>query len=372
MSSKSVPLVLRILVQVLIVLLPASAARAAEPVTVYCSADEQFARPILADFGRRCGVAVRPVFDTEAGKTTGLVHRLLAERGRPRADVWWSSEVFGTIQLAEAGVLAAYDPAAAADIPSQFRDPQHRWTGLAARARVLAYDPRRTPPDRLPRAWADLARPEFKGRLAMANPIFGTTRGQMAVFAARWGEAALGDYFAGLRRNEVRLADGNAQAVLLVARGVVELAATDTDDVLVAQARGDTVAIHFPDLDAPSDGAARSPTRDAPPARRGTVWIPNSVALVAGGPNPEGARALMDLLVSAEMERRLALSESANVPVRAAVRKQIIRTAKPRWDGSIGLPKLFEAFEQAGPCDFAAAAARLRKTDAMTKEILLR
>src|SRR5262245_53552737 len=76
---------------------PSSSAR---EVTIYCSVDREFAEPILAEFERRNSITVRRIYDTEAGKTTGLLNRLIAEKARPRADVWWSSEIFGTIQLA--------------------------------------------------------------------------------------------------------------------------------------------------------------------------------------------------------------------------------------------------------------------------------
>ena len=48
-------------------------------VTVYVSIDEPFAREVLAEFERRTGIKAVPVFDSEAGKTTGLVNRIIAE-----------------------------------------------------------------------------------------------------------------------------------------------------------------------------------------------------------------------------------------------------------------------------------------------------
>src|ERR1051325_239877 len=96
---------------------PASSPAAAS-VVIYCSVDEEFARPLLAEFEKRSNITVQAQYDTEAGKTTGLVERLRAERQHPRADVFWSSEVFGTIELAEQGVLAPYAPNSAADIPA--------------------------------------------------------------------------------------------------------------------------------------------------------------------------------------------------------------------------------------------------------------
>ncbi len=321
------------------------------PVTIYCSADEAIARPILAEFTKQTGIEVRPMFDTEAGKTTGLVHRLLAEKGRPRADVWWSSEIFGTIQLADAGVLAAFVPESAKDIPSEYRDPKQRWTAFGLRGRVLAYNPEKTPKDKLPKTWAELARPEYKGRIALANPIFGTTRGHMAALGTLWGEDELRKYLVGLRNNNVRVADGNSQSVMLVARGDIEFGATDTDDVIAAMARGDKVEMCFPALDAP--GGKSIP---------GTLWIPNSIAIVAGGPDDAAAKKLAAYLTSAEVEQTLAKSESANLPVRAGALRE----------ANASFARMVKAHRLSQPVDYGAVAARLRATDALVKETLLR
>lgn len=279
-------------------------------VVLYCSADSQFARPLLAEFEKQAGITVHALFDTEAGKTTGLVERLRAEKPRPRADVWWSGEVFGTMELAQAGVLAPYKPRAAADIPLPFRGPADLWTGFGLRGRVVAYDPKRVRPEDLPRRWADFSNARYRGRFAIANPQFGTTRGHMATLLANWGDRAFADWLDGLAKNEVRLADGNAHAVQMLLRGQVDLCWTDTDDVYVAQRRGSSIAWVYPDLDSPAPHGTRIP---------GTLWIPNSVALVKGGPHPKAGRLLIEFLVSAHVEEQLALSDSGNEPVRSAL-----------------------------------------------------
>ena len=56
-------------------------------------------REIVVAFVDETGIEVRLVGDNEAVKTTGLMQRIIAERGRPGADVWWSSEPFATIRL---------------------------------------------------------------------------------------------------------------------------------------------------------------------------------------------------------------------------------------------------------------------------------
>ena len=85
-------------------------------VVLYVSADDYVVRPIVEAFEAESGLRVRVLGDTEATKTTGLVQRMRTERDNPRADVFWSSEVYLTIRLADKGLLAPFDDPALAAI----------------------------------------------------------------------------------------------------------------------------------------------------------------------------------------------------------------------------------------------------------------
>src|SRR5271154_5960761 len=74
-------------------------------VVVYTSQDEVFAEPIFKEFEAQTGIQVRPVYDSEAVKTVGLVNRLLTEKNNPQCDVFWNNEEFRTRQLAAHGVF---------------------------------------------------------------------------------------------------------------------------------------------------------------------------------------------------------------------------------------------------------------------------
>lgn len=311
----------------------------AERVIVYTSVDQEFAEAILARFEQQTGVDVQPVFDSEAGKTTGLVRRLFAERAAPRCDVWWSGEIFGTIELARADALAAYVSPAAADLPSGWSDRDGRWTGVAARARVLAFDTRHAKAEDLPRTWRELSEPRWASQLALANPQFGTTRGHVAAMFARYGEAETRRWLQAFRDAGAQLADGNGHAVRLLAAGSARIAMTDTDDVWVAQSRGQPVDLVYPALDV-----------GQPP-----VWIPCTVALMRGAPNSANGRRLVDFLVSAACEEALARSTSRNVPLRSTIRDTVGYTGP--------IPQ---------PLDWEAAADALQPSAAAARDILLR
>ena len=311
-----------------------------ERVVLYTSVDEAFARVVVDRYSARTGAKVAVIFDSEAGKTTGFVNRIIAEgqAGRPRGDVFFSSELFHTILLARDGWLEPYDSPAAADVPGRFHDPQHRWTALAVRARVIAFDPNRIGQQDLPTDWEALARPPFVSQTAIANPLFGTTRGHVAAMFALWGGERARAFLAALRDGEALIADSNSAAVRAILAGRIALAMTDTDDVWVARQAGASLDLRYLDM-----------------GHGGTLLIPCSVAIIKGGPNPRAARSLTDYLVSVDVERMLAESDSRNVPVRDALRKELNMEWPPET-----------------PVDFDAVADSMDEAATAVREILIR
>jgi iron(III) transport system substrate-binding protein len=278
-------------------------------VVLYVSADEYVAREVVDAFEDDTGINVRVVGDTEAKKTTGLVERLRDEADNPQADVFWSSEVFLTIALADEGVLAPYESPATADWPAQFRDRENRWYGFAGRARVIVYHTDRVAVHELPETWTDLDNPPYEGRVVMADPRFGTTGGHLGAMKAYWDRNVAAGYYEaylmGLRDNGVRmLPSGNAGVVRAIVAGEADFGMTDTDDVWAAQAQGQPVDLIYPQHNHGEEEG------------NGTLLIPNTVARVKGAPNPEAAGRLIDYLLSEKVERLLAESVSHNVPLR--------------------------------------------------------
>jgi iron(III) transport system substrate-binding protein len=278
-------------------------------VVLYCSADEEFARTVVDRFTQATGIRVRCRYDVEATKTLGLVQRLSSEAGHPQADVFWSSEIFETIRLAREGMLA---PMKIEGRPAQFSDPEGRWYGFGLRARVIAYNTRRVKPADAPKSIEDLLDPRWKDQIVLARLQFGTNRGHIAAMWVHYGPAGAERIFRGLAANRVRLVNGNSTAVRMVAEGQANLCVTDTDDIWVAQRNKWPVGLVYPRHRA-----------------AGTLVIPNTVAMVRGGPHPAEARALAEFLLGEEVEAILAASDSHNVPVHAALARKYPQYAIP-------------------------------------------
>jgi len=261
-------------------------------VVIYSSVDREVAEPIIRQFERRTGLKVELLVDVEAARTAGFAERLEAERDRPTADVWWGNEPFHTIRLADAGVLAAYKSPAAARIPRQYKDAQHRWTGNGLRVRVMAIT---TTGEGAVAAGSlasisDLANPALKDRICMANPSAGTTSGHVAALYTLWGERRTEAFFRGLKTNGMALLGGNSYVAEYVGNGQMWAGLTDNDDVSASQKeRGKLKAV------LPDQGEGQI----------GTLSIPTTVGLVNKAPHEAAARRLVDYLLSEEVEKAL-------------------------------------------------------------------
>ncbi|MBS0266272.1 MAG: substrate-binding domain-containing protein [Planctomycetes bacterium] len=263
---------------------------------VYCAHDAVFADEILREFERQSGIRVIAKYDSEATKSLGFVNLLVQEKDVPQCDVFWNNELLGMCELQEQGVLTAYRGSGYARIPDQFRDPEGFWVGFAARLRVFIVNTEKMNAD-LAEIEARLQDDADLTRVAIAQPLFGTTLTQYTLWHHVWGADRLRDWHADVRRRGLREVKGNSATKDLVADGACDFAFTDNDDYFVARDAGRPVAM----LPVRIDGR--------------TCCIPNSVAIIRGTPRSDLAQQLVDYLLSAETELRLARSESRQIPL---------------------------------------------------------
>lgn len=286
-------------------------------VVVYAALDREFSQPALDQFAEQEKCTVSPKFDIESTKTVGLVNEILAEKNRPRCDVFWNNEILHTLRLQRQGMLEPYRSPQAEQFPESFRSPDGAWYGLAARARVLLVNTDRVPIDQRPDSVSALADPRWKGRTGLAKPLFGTTASHAAVLFAKWGDDRARTFFSAVQEN-AQVLSGNKQVAISVGRGQLDWGLTDTDDAIAEVEAGSPVAIVFPDQG-----------QDQP----GTLLIPNTIGIIKGCRHPELARQLIDFLLSETVETQLARGASAQFPLRKdlAERPRVAPSPTPRW-----------------------------------------
>lgn len=270
-------------------------------VVIYCSHDRAHAEKILRKFEEQNQIRVLAVYDTEANKTVGLAERLRREKVRPRCDVYWGNEPLRTIRLAGEGIFQPYRSPSAEGIAGVYRSSTDYWCGFAARLRALAYSPDRLSVEDLPASLDDLLEERWRGKVAIADPRFGTTSSHLAALRAVWGPQRYRDWLRRLRGNEVQVVASNSATRDRVLSGEAIIGFTDTDDIEVARRRGESIAPRFV-----SDG--------------GNFLMPNTIALVKGAPNGERGKALIDYLLSVEIEEELAAAAARQIPLREKAR----------------------------------------------------
>jgi iron(III) transport system substrate-binding protein len=271
-------------------------------VVVYSALDQEFAEPILRDYQKRTGAEVLPRFDVESTKTVGLTVRIMTEArsGRPRCDLFWNNEILNTLRLKEKGLLAPFRPSHAADLPATFRAKDGTWYGFAARARILIVNTRLVAAADRPKGIRDLLDPRWKGKIGIAKPLFGTTATHAACLFAAWGKEKAERFFRDLKANGVQVLSGNKQVATAVGAGQLAFGLTDTDDAMGEIDAGNPVAIVYPDRGAD---------------QLGTLFIPNTLAVIKRAQHPREAEALADFLLSPGVEAALAKGPSAQIPL---------------------------------------------------------
>lgn len=290
---------------------------AREEVVVYAALDREFSEPILQQFEAASGIRVLSKYDVESTKTVQLVEAIRGERSRPRCDLFWNNEILHTLRLQREGLLDVYWSAAAKNYPANYQSADGYWYGFAARARVLIVNTELVSVEQMPDSILDLTDPQWQDQCGMAKPFFGTTATHAAVLFATWGETRARDYFQAVAK-QANILSGNKQVATAVGRGQLAWGLTDTDDAIIELEAGRPVRILFPDQG---------------PDGLGTLFIPNTICRIRGGPHAEAAGRLIDYLLSAEVEGQLAAGASAQIPIQSDLRHRarVLPVEPVRW-----------------------------------------
>ncbi|WP_426734917.1 ABC transporter substrate-binding protein [Myxococcus faecalis] len=230
-----------------------------------------------------------------------VASRLEAERaaGAVRADLLSASDPFLVERLAREGALLPYASVHVLRAPRALVDLDARYASIRVSTMVLVHREGSPPP---PTSFAALVDGSWKGRVAIGDPLTSGTAFTWAVFChSRYGEA----YFTGLREHGALVAGGNAAVLQKVESGEADAGVLLLENALAARARGSRLHIVWP-----TDGA---------------VTIPGPVAILAGTPNPVAARAVVDVMLSAEGQRLI-------------VEKGDMHAVDPRLPGPRGEP----------------------------------
>ena len=213
---------------------------------------------------------------------SALLNRILAEAkaGKHYADV-----VHGTgeivLPLMNLGLLAPYVSPESKMFPDDLKDKKGFWTSVYVNSVVLGYNVNLTKGQAIPRSYAELLQPKWKGRKISVDDTYATfLQGLISV----WGKDKAVDYLK-------KLADQDP----VVVRGTtvrVQLAAAGEFPLVIGYAN---IIQNLAEKGAPIDWVALEPA----------VVSVNTVMVAAKGAHPNAARLFVDFTLSKEGQEKL-------------------------------------------------------------------
>ncbi|MDJ0781600.1 MAG: ABC transporter substrate-binding protein [Desulfosarcinaceae bacterium] len=293
-----------------LLLLSTTSVFASGRLVIYCS-NEPFACQAVADeFAKKYDVKVQM---TRAGSGSTYA-KILAEKDNPKADVWYAGTLDPHSQAGVNGLLESYTSPMLPEIGERFRNPatsqQHHTAGVYAG--VLGYSvntevlkEKGLP---MPRSWADLTKPEFKGLVQVASPqSSGTAYTVLATMTQIMGEEEAFKYLAKLHKNINQYTKSGSAPGKAAARGETMIGIGFLHDHALQKANG------FPlELIVPTEG---------------TGYEIGGLSIIKGARNMENAKKFVDFMLSAEGQEVPQRVKMFQVPtnMKANVPKEAIR-----------------------------------------------
>jgi iron(III) transport system substrate-binding protein len=213
--------------------------------------------------------------------------------GQPRPDVLLLADAATMESLKKDGRLMPYPQAKIDGIEPGAVDPDRTYFGSKLITTGIAVN---TAAKTRPTSWADLAKPEYKGQIAMPSPLYS---GAAAIMLGTMTERPdLGwNYFEKLKASDAVAVRGNGAVVTAVANGEKSYGVLVDFMAFNAKAKGSPIDFIFP--------------------AEGNPAVTEPVAMLKTAQNPAAARAFVDFILSDEGQK-LAVA-MGYIPARASV-----------------------------------------------------
>ena len=187
----------------------------ANTITVYNAQHESLTQEWVDAFTAETGIQV----EVRNGSDTELGNQLVAEGDKSPADVFLTENSPAMTLVENAGLFTDVNQDVLDQVPAQYRPSSGKWTGIAARSTVFAYNRDMLPEDQLPKSLLDLQDPAWKDRWA-ASPSGADFQAIVSALLELKGEDATRQWLAGMKDN-VRTYKGNGTVMKAVNAGEI-------------------------------------------------------------------------------------------------------------------------------------------------------
>lgn len=242
-------------------------------VSIYTAHKAEIIERLIPEFEAATGLKAEIV---KAG-SGDIINRVKAEAANPQADVIWS--IGGSLLEANQDLLEPYEPAGSDMIDDAYRAGAG-WIPYTGILTVFVVNTDKLSEDEYPKTWLDLADPRLEGQISSARADkSGSSYIQLATVLGIYGnnEEGWGNYSSIF--NNFALSESSGAVPRFVNDGEATVGITLEDNAYQYVKGGGPVAIVYPE--------------------DGTSALADGMALVKGGPNPDGAKAFLDWAASA-------------------------------------------------------------------------
>lgn len=277
--------------------LGSGAVMAAEQVNIICSVQAEWCNMISSVYARSTGTKVNM---SMKGSGESLA-QLIAEKENPKTDIWFGGTGDPHLQAAEQGLTLEYKSPTLPQLypwaQQQAQQAKYRTVGIYSGPLGFAYNPELLAKKKLPvpKSWADLLKPEYKGDIQVANPASsGTAYTMVATLVQLMGEDKAFDYLKALHRNVGQYTRSGTGPIKAVARGET------------------AVSISFVH-DAPQERMAGFPVETVTPSE-GTGAEIGSMSIIKGARNLEAAKKFYEWALTPAAQEMAAAAKQFQLP----------------------------------------------------------
>jgi iron(III) transport system substrate-binding protein len=269
-------------------------------ITLYSGQHPQLTQAIVSTFEKQTGIQVK--VRTDDGIV--LADQILQEGSHSPADVYLTENSPELMLLTEHNLLAKLPASITGQIPAQYDSPTGNWAGISVRVSALAYDPSLIAPSGLPASILDLAKPQWKGKVAIA-PTDSDFVPLVGAVIATYGQQAALNWLRGLKANSTQYAD---------IESVVAAVNSGRDAVgIINQYYWYRLRTEL------GTGKTHSKVYYFPDHNVGGLENISGVAVLASSAHKTAAEKLVSFLVSAQAEKLLAAGDTYEYPVRPGI-----------------------------------------------------
>jgi iron(III) transport system substrate-binding protein len=264
-----------------------SSASGAGQLVVYSGRSESLVAPLIEMFKEQSGIDV----EVRYGSTSEMAALILEEGENSPADVYYGQDAGALGALSKEGVLAPLPQATLDKVEERFRSSVGEWVGTSGRARVVVYNTSKLQESDLPASITGFTDPAWSGRIGWA-PTNGSFQAFVTAFRAQAGEEATRLWLEGIKANQPKVYEGNAQVVQAVADGEIDVGFVN----------------HYYLYQFLKDQGEAFPVRNFYPSE-GDIGALINVAgagIVKTAGNPEAAQQFVDYLLSQEAQQYFA------------------------------------------------------------------